>query len=222
MGAKRIYFYQLANTKGVQWSLVLNSIAKALETMSVDQQKGIKWCSKAAILRHKHADGFKGHGKDMFIFHPSDEPHKRYFLLRHEQVFLEANPSMVAVLEKSELYKHKLSFTVDGTVHSLGDFTARVAQATLLNGKFAGIILEVEYSPVDHVDEADPLLAGFCETLHAALAPLDGIFKPVKYTYKQFGLGPVYSGQHSTMQYLNLVAAVLTLLLPNKGQGSGA
>eukprot|EP00959_Pyramimonas_sp_CCMP1952_P238093 4975769-Pyramimonas_sp.AAC.3 len=221
MGAKRVYYYQLANSE-VQWSPVLNSITKALEAMNVDQQRVTKWSTKAAILRHKNSDGFQGHGKDMYIFHSFDEPNKRYLLLRHEQLFLEADSSMIAVLDRSELYKHKLSFTVEGSVHSLGDFTARVAQATLLNGKFVGVVLELEYSPIDHVDEAEPMFAAFCETLHATLVPLEGRFKPVSYPYKHFGLDTLYSGQHSTLQYLNLVAAVLSLLLPKGKQGSGS
>jgi len=213
----------------------MGSITRALDAMNVDQQQATKWSTKAAILRHTNTDGFHGHGKDMYIFHSSSEPQKRYFLLRHEHVILEADTTMMAVLEKSELYKHKLSCTVEGTALLLGDYSARVAQATLLNGKFAGIVLEVEYLPVDDVLAAEPMLTAFCHTLHLGLAglngaakettdglkgpdegptgPFGGTFVPIKHVYDTFGLSNQHTGKHSTLQYLYLVSALLQVLM---------
>ena len=72
-----------------------------------------------------------------------DDPHKRYFALKNEGVLLEADAAMHTVLDKLQLYQHKITFTVEGTQHPAGDFCARLAQATVHGGRVCGIVLEV-------------------------------------------------------------------------------
>ena len=72
-----------------------------------------------------------------------DDPHRRYMLLKNEGVLLETDAAMHAVMDRLQLYTHRVTFTVEGTQYPAGDFCARLGQATVHGGRLCGIVLEV-------------------------------------------------------------------------------
>jgi len=169
-------------------------------------------------LRQVAKEGFEGHGKEMLVMHTSQEPNKRYFFLREERILLEADTAMFAVLDKTQLYQHKLSFVVDGHGYPLGDFTVFLAKATSHTGNFVGVVLEVEYHPVGNLEAAGPVLTHFSDMLQHSTDKLSGKFVAVDDNFADRDWGPAFSGKHGALQHLNLVFCLSNVLLTPKRQ----
>jgi hypothetical protein len=77
------------------------------------------------------------------VVQTGDDPHRRYMVLKNEGVLLETDAAMHAVMDRLQLYTHRVTFTVEGTQYPAGDFCARLGQATVHGGRLCGIVLEV-------------------------------------------------------------------------------
>ncbi|KAK3260259.1 hypothetical protein CYMTET_30768 [Cymbomonas tetramitiformis] len=92
----------------------------------------------------------------------------------------------------------------------MGDFSACWGQAIMHhNNKPIGMVLEVEYHPVQDIETGNYVLNHFLDLIHSATASLGGRFIPIDPHFSEYHLGPEYTNQHNTLQYIHLTAVLL-------------
>jgi len=139
----------------------------------------------------------------------SEVPDKYYFALRQEHMVVEADANMQAIMEKLQVYRNRLTILFEGFQYELGDFHIKAGRAILAHTEnLRGIILEVDYKPLSSVAQSRRVVQDFMESLHKGIT--SGQFVPLEPHFAEFSLPDLYSWQHTSLQYVTLMAFLLS------------
>ncbi|GJP36392.1 hypothetical protein CLOM_g20905 [Closterium sp. NIES-68] len=192
-------------------------VAKAIESLPA-ARKG-RWQCTCSLYRPNARDtagappsqSDVAAARELFGVSFADVAGRHLLVLRQEHVVVEAESGVQTLMEKLQLYRHRVSITYEGFEYLLGDFAMRLGRAILsTNEALRGIVVEVEYLPTCSLPRARPLLLDFLALWHDVVAAqgLVGRFVPLDPAFSDYSLGDSFSLQHSALQFV-LVSAHL-------------
>lgn len=139
----------------------------------------------------------------------SEVPDKYYFALRQEHMVVEADATMQAIMEKLQVYRNRLTILFEGFQYEMGDFHIKAGRAVLAHTEnLRGIVLEVDYKPLSSVEQSRRVVEDFMKVLNSGV--ITGQFIPLDPNFSEYSLPDLYSWQHTSLQYVTLMAHVLS------------
>ncbi|ANM61986.1 TATA-binding related factor (TRF) of subunit 20 of Mediator complex [Arabidopsis thaliana] len=150
----------------------------------------------------------------------ADQPNKYYFIIRTQRIVLEADSSIQLIMEKLQSYKSKVALYFDGFQYQLGDFRLRVGKVVPTHSEnVRGIVMEVEYLPISSMEKAQKVMEEFLEIWNEALAKrsLPGKFVNIDLNFGEFGLGDIYTPQHTAVRYALVMAHMIATVQAVRG-----
>eukprot|EP00850_Spirogloea_muscicola_P007596 SM000039S14426 [mRNA] locus=s39:43955:45199:- [translate_table: standard] len=157
--------------------------------------------------------------RDLFGVSFSAAPGSHVLVLRSERLVVECQSSVQALMEKLQLYRHRLSLLFEGFEYLWGDFVVRVAKAALsTTDALRGVLVEArapapkslavaswfEYLPVAALPPDTAVLQEVAALWKEAVAAhgLGGRFVELEPPFGEYGLSERYSLQHAALQYV--------------------
>ncbi|XP_027332401.1 mediator of RNA polymerase II transcription subunit 20a-like [Abrus precatorius] len=204
------------NQGGVN-SVVLNEISHCIETLN-----GVKdGRMKASLTFYKpnlrEQNVTMDFPRDFLGMSMLEQPNKYYFIIRGQKIVLEADSSILTIMEKLQSYKCRIALNFEGVQYKLGDFQMRVIKVVPLQGEgLKGIMIEIEYLPISSVEKSKQIMEEFVEMWKevASKNSLAGQFIHVEPNYAEYGLSDTFTSQHTAVQY----AAALAQLIQSSAQ----
>lgn len=202
------------------------AIEKTLENLNAKAMKEKTWEAKCQLLRQilgavDRSIGTKatvGGLKDLWLVQLMDAAETAYLINRSDHMVLEADNNVLTTIEKKLEYKVKALVKFEGRRWRLGDFLLRVesvTQTTTQGVAFLGHVIEVEYTPLVHMEVASTLLSEFVLLLSSGLPDemrcnentgFDVVAAPFA-AYKH--LSGAYSYQHTAVAYADVAVLIL-------------
>eukprot|EP00897_Mesotaenium_endlicherianum_P009804 jgi/Mesen1/8852/ME000053S08258 len=194
--------------------LTSQTYAEVLKVMeSLTSARSGRWHVTCALHRPIIREGVSAPSADglaareLFSVSLGDRPAHNYLVLRHGRMVVQADAAISLVMEKLQMYRHRLSVNFEGSEFSLGDFEVRIGKAVLSTSEnIRGILLEVEYLAASSLKQAGGIFQEFVCLLQAVSTSttLKGHFVPLETNYADYGLGDEYTPQHTALQYVLL------------------
>ncbi|EOA26414.1 hypothetical protein CARUB_v10024033mg [Capsella rubella] len=150
----------------------------------------------------------------------ADEPDKYYFIIRSQRIVVEADTNIQSIMEKLQSYKSKVALYFEGFQYQLGDFRLRVGKVVPTHSEnVRGIVMEVDYLPISSIKTANKLMEEFMEIWHEALAKrsLPGKFVNIDINFEEYGLGDIYTPQHTAVRYALVMAHMIATVQAVRG-----
>ncbi|RDX68571.1 Mediator of RNA polymerase II transcription subunit 20a, partial [Mucuna pruriens] len=114
-----------------------------------------------------------------------EQPNKYYFIIRGQKIVLEADSSILTIMEKLQSYKSKVALHFEGVLYKLGDFQIRVIKVVPNQAEsLRGIMIESFALPLSCASTVDrhclPLSTAVCRCplLSATIRPLFSATSP--------------------------------------------
>ncbi|CAA6664235.1 unnamed protein product [Spirodela intermedia] len=159
-------------------------------------------------------DGPYGLPKDFLGLALQDRPDRYYFIVRG-RIVVEADSAMLAIMDKLQSYKARVSLNFEGLQYQVGDFLLRVGKVIPANSEnLRGIMMEVEYLPISSLETSRQIMDDFVDLWREALSrrSLPGHFLHLEPNFAEYGLSNNYSPQHTTVQYAAVVAQLIATI----------
>lgn len=193
-------------------SHILNEISQC-----VDNMNGVKdgrWKATLTFYRPNLRDQSVAaeFPRDFMGVSLMEQPNKYYFIIRSQKIVIEADSSILTIMEKLQSYKSKVTLNFEGAQYKLGDFMVRLIKVVPNQAEsLRGILMEVEYLPISSVEKARPIMEEFIDIWREVLSKksIPGHFMRAEPSFADFGLSDNYTWQHTAVQY----AAALTQLI---------
>ncbi|KAH7519271.1 mediator of RNA polymerase II transcription subunit 20a isoform X1 [Ziziphus jujuba] len=141
-----------------------------------------------------------------------EQPNKYYFIIRGQRLVLEADSSIQTIMEKLQSYKSKVSLNFEGFQYQLGDFQLRVGKVVPSHSEnLRGIVMEVEYLPISSIEKSRQIMGEFFELWQEVVSKrsLPGQFMHMEPNFAEYGLGDLYTSQHTAVQYATVMAQLI-------------
>ncbi|CAN4094523.1 unnamed protein product [Withania somnifera] len=141
-----------------------------------------------------------------------EQPNKYYMLIRSQRLIVEAESSILTIMENLQSYKTRVALNFEGFQYRLGDFWLRVGKAIPKNSEILrGIVMEIEYLPISSWETSHQIMGEFFNTWKVALEKrsLPGYFVLIDPKFSEFGLSDQYTSQHTAVQYSNIMAQMI-------------
>ncbi|KAL4859485.1 Mediator of RNA polymerase II transcription subunit 20a [Chlorella vulgaris] len=174
-----------------------------------------RWTAQAAALRRVQAGGtddlpsVRTAASEVSLHRVSlsDEPEQLLLLSRAAKQVLQAGADMQAFLDRLALYKARGSLQLEGSLHSLGDFSISLARAVQAPQQdFLGLALDLCYQPLDDAALAAPLLQDLAAVLQEAAQAVGGTLRQVADGGSGFQLPATFGPRHRAVQYVLLMS----------------
>ncbi|KAL5572370.1 hypothetical protein UlMin_021967, partial [Ulmus minor] len=109
-------------------------------------------------------------------YRPILRANKYYFIIRGQKLVLEAESSILMIIEKLQSYKSRVLLMFEGVQYVLGDLQLRVGKVVRSHSEsLRGIDMEVEYLPISSMEKGRKIMEEFIdiwqETLSKRLLP---------------------------------------------------
>ncbi|EOA28661.1 hypothetical protein CARUB_v10024884mg [Capsella rubella] len=150
----------------------------------------------------------------------ADEPDKYYFIIKSQRIVVEADTNILSIMEKLQSYKSKVALYFEGFQYQLGDFRFRIGKVVPTHSEnVRGIVMEVDYLPISSIKTANKLMEEFMEIWHEALAKrsLPGKFVNIDINFEEYGLGDIYTPQHTAVHYALVMADMIATVQAARG-----
>ncbi|XP_031499021.1 mediator of RNA polymerase II transcription subunit 20a [Nymphaea colorata] len=214
MPMKWILYWQPNSGTAIN-SQILTEVYQCVESMNAT--KGGRWKTSITlykvILRDPNAPA--EYARDFLGISLNEQPNKHYFILRGSRVVVEADSTILTIMEKLQSYKSRLSLFFEGIQYQIGDFQLRVGKVVLSHSEnLKGIVMEVEYMPISSVEKSRQIMEEFLDIWQETLSKksLPGHFVHNEANFADYGLADHYTSQHTAVQYVlvmgHLIAAV--------------
>ncbi|MQL73661.1 hypothetical protein Taro_006002 [Colocasia esculenta] len=192
-------------------SQVLAEVSQCAE--SLGGVKGGRWRSSLTFYRPMVRDQSVPAEcpKDFLGLALQDRPDRYYFIIRG-RIVVEADVGILAIMEKLQSYKARVSLHFEGLQYQVGDFLLRVGKVVPANSEnLRGIMMEVEYLPISSVEKSRQIMEDFLDIWHETLSKksLPGRFMHIEPNFLDYGLSDQYSSQHTTVQYAAVMAQLI-------------
>ncbi|KAL2572070.1 hypothetical protein AAZV13_17G045800 [Glycine max] len=141
-----------------------------------------------------------------------EQPNKYYFIIRGQKIVLEADSSILLIMEKLQSYKSKVALHFEGVLYKLGDFQMRVIKVVPSQAEsLRGIMIEIEYLPISSVEKSKQILEEFIDIWKEVVSKksLAGQFMHTEPNYAEYGLSDNYTSQHTAVQYAAALAQLI-------------
>ncbi|KAI4335231.1 hypothetical protein L6164_013897 [Bauhinia variegata] len=141
-----------------------------------------------------------------------EQPNKYYLIIRGQRIVLEADSSILVVMEKLQSYKSKMALNFEGIQYQLGDFQLKVGKVVPHNSEsLRGILMEVEYLPISSIEKTRQVMEEFLDIWREIVSKksLAGQFMNIEPNYAEYGLSDQYTSQHTAVQYATMVAPLI-------------
>lgn len=141
-----------------------------------------------------------------------EQPNKYYFIIRGHKLAVEADSSILTIMEKLQSYKSKVTLNFEGTQYKLGDFQVRMIKVVPNQAEnLRGILMEIEYLPISSVEKVKPIMEEFIEIWRDVLSKksLPGQFMRTEPIFAEYGLSDHYTWQHTAVQYAAALAQLI-------------
>ncbi|KAI5415255.1 Mediator of RNA polymerase II transcription subunit 20a [Lathyrus oleraceus] len=193
-------------------SHILNEISQCVDTFS-----GVKegrWKSTLTFYRPNVRDQSMSaeFPRDFLGISLMEQPDKYYFIIRGHKLVLEADSSILTIMEKLQSYKSKVALNFEGLQYRLGDFQLRLIKVVPNQAEnLRGILMEIEYLPISSIEVAKPVLEEFIEIWREVLSKksLPGQFMRAEPVFAEYGLSDRYTFQHTAVQYAAALAQLI-------------
>ncbi|XP_055802699.1 mediator of RNA polymerase II transcription subunit 20a-like [Solanum dulcamara] len=141
-----------------------------------------------------------------------EQPNKYYMALSKQRLIMEAESSILTIMENLQSYKMKIALNCEGLQYRLGDFLLRVGKIIPINSEnLREIVMEMEYLPISSWETSHQIMSEFFdiwkETLEKRLLP--GHFVHIEPNFSEFGLSDQYTSQHTVVQYASILAQMV-------------
>ena len=110
---------------------------------------------------------------------------------------MKTDENFKSLLEKVSMHDCKQSVSIRGSSYQLGDFSLRIGILSRAKPEF--VVVEIEYKPLLLLDQAEPILKEFSESLGLDVEWVSQRFDPSIY-----GLTVQYEHGHACLQYLKI------------------
>ncbi|KAI9122820.1 hypothetical protein K1719_005709 [Acacia pycnantha] len=150
-----------------------------------------------------------------------EQPNKYYFIIRGQKIILEADSSILTIMEKLQSYKSKVALNFEGVLYKLGDFQVKIGKvAPSTSESLRGIMMEVEYLPISSIEKSRQIMEEFLNIWREAVSKksLPGQFMHMEPNYAEYGLLDSYTSQHTAVQYATALAQLIATVQPPPGQ----
>ncbi|XP_028751462.1 mediator of RNA polymerase II transcription subunit 20a-like [Neltuma alba] len=200
-------------------SQILNEVSQCVE--SISGVKDGRWKATLTFYRPNLRDPSlqAEFPRDFLGISLVDQPHKYYFIIRGQRIVLEADSSILTIMEKLQSYKSKVALNFEGVVYKLGDFQLKVGKvAPNTSESLRGIVMEVEYLPISSIEKSRQLMEEFLIMWREAVAKksLPVQFMHVEPNYAEYGLVGNYTSQHTAVQYATALAQLIVQQQPGQ------
>ncbi|XP_058754698.1 mediator of RNA polymerase II transcription subunit 20a-like [Vicia villosa] len=193
-------------------SHILNEISQCIDTFS-----GVKegrWKSTLTFYRANVRDQSTSaeFPRDFLEISLMEQPDKYYFIIRGHKLVVEADSSILTIMEKLQSYKSKVALNFEGLQYKLGDFQLRLIKVVPNQAEnLRGILMEIEYLPISSIEIAKPILEEFIDIWRQVLSKksLPGQFMQAEPVFAEYGLSDSYSFQHTAVQYAAALAQLI-------------
>ncbi|KAL2338779.1 hypothetical protein Fmac_013225 [Flemingia macrophylla] len=141
-----------------------------------------------------------------------EQPNKYFFIIRGQKIVLEADSSILLIMEKLQSYKSKVALNFEGVLYKLGDFQMRVIKVVPNQAEsLRGIMIEIEYLPVSSIEKSKLIMEEFIDIWKEIVSKksLAGQFMHAEPNYAEYGLGDNYTSQHTAVQYAAALAQLI-------------
>ncbi|XP_061361660.1 mediator of RNA polymerase II transcription subunit 20a-like [Gastrolobium bilobum] len=141
-----------------------------------------------------------------------EQPNKYYFIIRGHKIVLEADSSILTIMEKLQSYKSKVALHFEGVQYKLGDFQLRVIKVVPNQAEsLRGILMEIEYLPISSVEKSRQIMEEFIDMWREVVSKksLPGHFMHADPNYAEYGLSDNYTSQHTAVQYAAALAQLI-------------
>ncbi|XP_028751461.1 mediator of RNA polymerase II transcription subunit 20a [Neltuma alba] len=193
-------------------SQILNEISQCVE--SINGVKDGRWKATLTFYRPNLRDPSlqAEFPRDFLGISLLEQPHKYYFIIRGQRIVLEADSSILTIMEKLQSYKSKVALNFEGVVYKLGDFQLKVGKvATSTSESLRGIVMEFEYLPISSMEKSRQLMEEFLNMWREIVSKksLPGQFMHVEPNYAEYGLLDKYTSQHTAVLYATAFAQLI-------------
>nr|AFK47011.1 unknown [Lotus japonicus] len=193
-------------------SHTLNEISQCVE--NINGVKDGRWKSTLTFYRPNLRDQSiaTDFPRDFLGISLMEQPTKYYFIIRGHKIVVEADSSILTIMEKLQSYKSKVALNFEGVQYKLGDFQLRVIKVVPNQAEnLRGILMEIEYLPISSVEKPRPIMEEFIEIWREVLSKksLPGHFMRAEPNFKEYGLGDTYTPQHTAVQYAAALAQLI-------------
>ncbi|KMZ70224.1 Mediator of RNA polymerase II transcription subunit 20a [Zostera marina] len=152
------------------------------------------------------------YAKDFLGLSLQEKPNKYYFIIRTSQLVVEADSSILTIMEKLQSYKNRVSLNFEGLQYRIGDFQLRVGKIVSSNSEsLRGIMMEVEYLPISSIMTSRRVMEDFFNMWKelVSMKSLPGHFMHIEPNFSEYGLQDTYSSQHTAVQYATIMAQLI-------------
>ncbi|KAJ1400715.1 Mediator complex, subunit Med20 [Sesbania bispinosa] len=193
-------------------SHILNEISQCVE--NINGVKDGRWKATLTFYRPNLRDQSisTDFPRDFLGISLMEQPNKYYFIIRGHKIVLEADSSILTIMEKLQSYKSKVALNFEGVQYKLGDFQLRVIKVVPNQAEnLRGILMEIEYLPISSVEKSRPIMEEFIDIWREVLAKksLPGQFMRAEPNFAEYGLSDNYTWQHTAVQYAAALAQLI-------------
>ncbi|KAI4344589.1 hypothetical protein L6164_011797 [Bauhinia variegata] len=200
-------------------SQILNEVSQCVESV-----KGVKegrWKATLTFYRPNLRDQtLQGEfPRDFLGISLLEQPNKYYFIIRGQRIVLEADSSILAIMEKLQSYKSRVALNFEGVQYQLGDFQLKVGKVVPNNSEsLRGIVMEVEYLPISSIEKSRQIMEEFIDVWREAVSKksLPGQFMHIEPNFAEYGLADHYTSQHTAVQYATVLAQLIATVHPSQ------
>lgn len=193
-------------------SQIVNEICQCVESMN--GVKDGRWKSTLTFYRPNFRDASvpTEFPRDFLGISLIEQPNKHYFIIRGCQLVLEADSSILTIMEKLQSYKSRVALNFEGVQYQVGDFQMRVGKVVPThNETVRGIVMEMEYLPISSIEKSKPILEEFLDIWQETVSKrsLPGHFMHMEPNFAEYGLSDHYTSQHTAVQYATVLAQLI-------------
>ncbi|KAI4335230.1 hypothetical protein L6164_013896 [Bauhinia variegata] len=193
-------------------SQILSEVSQCVE--SVNGVKEGRWKATLTFYRPNLRDQTlqAEFPRDFLGISLPEQPNKYYFIIRGQRIVLEADSSILAIMEKLQSYKSRVALNFEGMQYQLGDFQLKVGKVvTNTSESLRGIMMEVEYLPLSSIEKSRQIMEEFLDIWRETVSKksLPGQFMHNEPNYAEYGLSDQYTSQHTAVQYATVLAQLI-------------
>ncbi|CAN4094525.1 unnamed protein product [Withania somnifera] len=161
---------------------ILTEISQCVE--SIHGVKEVRWKNtlsfyKPMLKDQANASEFPSDFSGISL---QEQPNKYYMLIRSQRLIVEAESSILTIMENLQSYKTRVALN-----------------------------FEIEYLPISSWETSHQIMGEFFNTWKVALEKrsLPGYFVLIDPKFSEFGLSDQYTSQHTAVQYSNIMAQMI-------------
>ncbi|CAN6455555.1 unnamed protein product [Victoria cruziana] len=216
MPMKWILYWQ-SNSGTALNSQILAEVYQCLEGMGAT--KGGRWKTSITLYRVLLRDQNVAaeFARDFLGISLNEQPNKHYFILRGSRIVVEADSTILTIMEKLQSYRSRLSLFFEGIQYQIGDFQLRVGKVVISQSEsLKGIVMEVEYTPISSVEKSQQIMEEFLDLWQEALSKksLPGHFVHNEASFIDYGLEDRYTSQHTAVEYVLVMGHLISQVRP--------